>query len=580
MALDMSISKVKFSRGIGIKIGVALSIGLFIVISIFSHLNVKFTEKRLTQITIDSANKTSVSIKSAIEHAMLTGNKQIIQTVISTVGSESMIEDIKIIDTAGTVKWAKNTNEIKAVLDRTKIKSCLICHKVSKPSREPQTIIFTKDDGERILRNVTPIDNKPDCYGCHPPEKQIIGKLLVDYAIKETDSIVSKSRTILIASAAATLFSAVITTMILFNRIVGRPLRDIFDKIQEVANGNLDVQVKVKGKNEMALLGAFFNDMVHGIKTYIEREQKEHIEERLTLANVADILNKSQSIDEAVRLILNTLDIGFGVEKCAVLYIGYNGKIEIKGITGMTDEEADTFRNYMEVAFSIDDYYTLGDTITEGGYFEVRRIKERVLNGEVFIAAGCKNVIDDFLIVPLKAANTVKGAIVVSRIRNSSITSERVKKIFSIIASTIAPHFYIGTCIDEKRQMKAGPFESFIELLRDHIHRVRQYDGVLSLGIVKLKNYEGLCEVYGAEKASEKIRDFAVSVSKSIDKVHETVRISEDRIAVLLPLINKADAIDIIENACSNKIENITVEIKVVTYPDDGETPERLICEV
>ncbi len=394
------------------------------------------------------------------------------------------------------------------------------------------------------------------------------------------DSTASDNRRLLIASAAATLFSAIVISIILFNRMVGTPLGKIFDKIKEVSNGNLDTVVKVKGKDEIALLGAFFNDMVSGIKAHIEIMEKEHIEERLTLASVAEILNKSESIDEAVRLILNTLNMGFGVEKCAILYINYDGKMDVKGAIGLTDEEVDTFRNYMEIAFTIDDYYALGDPMVEIGYFEVRRIKEMVLNGEIFIAAGCKNVIDDFLVVPLKAANTVKGAIIISKIKDNNIGNDRVKKIFSIIASATAPHFYIGACMDEKRQMKSGPFESFIEILREHIHRVKQYDGVLSMGIIKLKNYEGLCEFYGPEKASEKVRDLGVSVSRAIDKMHEAIRISEDRIAVLLPMLGRAEAIEVIENASGVKMESITPEIRVVTYPDDGETAEQLICSL
>jgi hypothetical protein len=572
-----NLKSIKFTKSIGIKMAVALTVALFIVISIFSHLNVKLTEKRLIKMALDGATKSSVSIKNALEHAMLSGDKQIIQTIVDVVGSESMIEDIKIVDAGGAVRWAKNSSERGTTLDRTKIKSCLVCHKTDRPTREPLSIIFEKDTGGRVLRNVTPIDNKPECYSCHSPEIKVIGKLLVDYSIAEMDSMVSDNRRLLLASAAAALISAVIISIIIFNRMVGNPLKKIFNKIQQLSEGNLDAHVEVKGNDEMALLGAFFNDMVSGIKTYIELMEKEHIEERLILANIADILGRSESIDEAVGLILNTLNIGFGVEKCVMLYINYDGKMDAKGAVGLTDEEADTFRNYMEVAFSIEDYYALGDSITEMGYFEVRRIKEMVLKGEIFVAAGCKNVIDDFLVVPLKAANTVKGAIIVSKIKGNNIRNDKIKKIFSIIASAIAPHFYIGACMDEKRQMKAGPFESFVEILKEHIHRVSQYGGVLSMGIIRLKNYEGLCELYGAEKASEKIRDFGVSISRSIDKVHEAVRISENGIAVLLPMIPKTEAEEIIGKAAAGIAADIALTYKVVTYPEDGTTPEDIV---
>ncbi|GER93211.1 hypothetical protein A45J_0947 [hot springs metagenome] len=582
MAFDMNLKNIRFTKGLGMKMGIILVIGLFIIISIFSHLNIKLSEKRLIDMATYGATKSSISIKNAIEHAMLSGDKQIIQTIINTVGSESMVEDIKIVDAGGVVKWAKNTNEIGNMLDRTKIKSCLVCHKVGKPSRNPQTILFTKDQGKRILRNVTPIDNKAECFSCHPAENKVIGKLLIDYSITELDSITSKNRNLLIASAIATLLGTLVITMVFFNRLVGKPIGNIFDKIQQVASGNLDVQIEVKGKDEIALLGAFFNDMVYGIKTYIEREQKEHIEERLTLANIADILNRSESVEEATDLILNTLNIGFAVQKAMILYIGYDGSMQIKGTLGLTHEQAEIFKNYMEVAFNIDNYYYPIEQIgQEKGYFEIRRIKEMVLSGEIFIASGSKDIIEDFLVIPLKAANTVKGAIIVSEIKGSDISSDRAKELFSIVASAIAPHFYIGAYLDEKRQMKTGPFESFIETIREHIHKVKQYDGTLSMALIKLKNYEELCKLYGAEKAFMEINNYSLNISKVIDKVHETVRISEDRIAIILPMIAKSDAIEIIETASQTvKIENVTPEIRVVTYPDNGETAEQLICSV
>lgn len=577
MKPDMSINKIKFSKSIGTKMSVLLVLSLFIVISIFSHLNVKLTEKRLMEIAINSATQLSVSLSKAIEHAMLTGDKKTIQTIIDTISNDPMLEDIKIIDRTGKVKWAKITNEISSVIDRTKIKSCMICHHNDSPSREPLSIVFEKDTGERVLRNVTIIDNKPACHTCHPPEVNVIGKLLVDYSVRQLDRIVFDNRKLLIASAVATLISVSVITFILLHRLIGSPLKDILDKIQNVAKGNLNVQVQIKGKDEMALLGTFFNDMVSGIKSYIEREQKEHIEERLTLASVADILNKSQSTEEATNLILNTLNIGFSVEKCAILYIDYDGSMEVKGTVGLTDEEADTFKNYMEIAFNIDDYYTIENLSIDSGYFEVHRIKEKILNGEVFVASGCKNLVDNFLVVPLKIANTVKGAIIVLQIKNNDITSDRVKKIFSIVASAIAPHFYIGSCLDEKRHMKTGPYESFIETLNEHIHKVEQYSAPLSLCLIHLRNYEALCKLYSPDEASKKIRDFLICLSDAIEKVHELIRISQDKIVVILPMLTKDEAVEVIEKTLGIKEQDITLEIKIKTYPDDGQTAEQLL---
>lgn len=114
--------KIKCTKSLIFKAAVLLTIGLFIVIGIFSHINVKLTEKRLFDIAANEASKTSDAIKGSIKDAMLKNNREVIDSIISTIGKEASIEDIKIIDIIGQVKYAKDNSEVGKTLDRTKIK--------------------------------------------------------------------------------------------------------------------------------------------------------------------------------------------------------------------------------------------------------------------------------------------------------------------------------------------------------------------------------------------------------------------------------------------------------------------------
>ncbi|HCL80861.1 MAG TPA: hypothetical protein DHW81_01085 [Nitrospiraceae bacterium] len=574
---DRTDTGIKFTRSIGFKMAAALSIGLFAVISVFSHMEVKMTEKRLMKMALTEATKASGSIKSSLEHAMLAANMDTIQAVVSAVGQETMVEDIKIMDINGRVKWARNRLEIGSTLDRTRIKSCSVCHKVSVPARGSLSIVFEKDDGTRILRNVTPIDNKKECWSCHSAERKVIGKLLVDFTIKDTDAMVSESRKMLIFSAAATILSAVLIGMIVFSRLVGNPLGRLFSKVQEVANGNLDAVVEVKGRDEIALLGSFFNDMVHGIKTYIDIMEKEHVNERMTIFNVCEILKRTDSVNEAVNLILNALNIGLNIEECTVLILKDNGKVELNGFIGLPEDKAHFIKDYMETVFEVASMQVSHE------YEDVTCMKDerdKFMKDEVFVAPGDGTELNDFIIAPLKAGNRILGAITVHRIKDKDLHAGDIKSLLSIVATAIAPYFHIGLCLDERKTMKVSPFRAFMGLIGEHINRVEEYQGTLSLAVLQVENYSELSGKIGVEGASEKVQDAGVSLSSAIGKVHDITRISEDSIAIILPMIDKTEASEIIDRAAAEIGGDLVPAYKIASYPEDGETPERLMHKV
>jgi methyl-accepting chemotaxis protein len=554
---------------------VALSIGLFAVISLFSHINVKLSEKRLLKMAGTEASKISDSIKSSLEEAMLSGDTKRIQAIVDVVSMQDHIEDIKIMSGDGRVKWAKNKAETGAVMDRTKIKTCAVCHKGDiPPKRESLTSVFEKEDGTRILRNVNPIDNKEECSLCHYSDKKVLGKLLVDFSIKDTDAVVSKNRNMLIVSAAATLLSAVMISMFVFGRLVVNPVGRLFKKVEEVANGNLDAVVEIKGSDEIALLGSYFNDMVAGIRHYISMIKKEHVDERLTLSNVCEILNRSRSIDEDVELILNAVSIGFGVEECTAMILDEAGNVTMKGFTGMDADRAELIRDYMETIFE------LSSISLSKEYSEVSSVigeKDKILEGEIFVAPGNGADLADFLVVPLKAGGRILGAITVHKMKDRDIKDEEIKGLFSIIATSVAPHFYIGISQEDKKLMKTGPFNSFIESIEDNINRVKEYYGSLSLALFYAENYKMLCRKMGIREASDYVNEMGIKLSSAMGVVNETIRISEDRIAVLLPMITKSEAMDIISKALAEMPSDIAFVSTVVSFPEDGESALHLL---
>jgi GGDEF domain-containing protein/HAMP domain-containing protein len=565
--------KIKCTRSIIFKAAFAVVLCLFIVITVFSWINVKSIAKRLTDIAVNEASKASNAIKGSLENAMLFNERNSIQSIIETVGNEASIEDIKILNIGGQVKYAKNKAEIGSVLDRTKIGSCGLCHSVAIPQRDNLTVIFKKADGSRVLRNVNPIDNKKECYGCHDSSQKVIGKLLVDFNVKDVDMVVKENRMFLVASSAATVLTAAIICIISLLILIKPRLHRLTKKVKETAQGNYESVIDVEGNDEIALLSSEFNGMINAI-----RERDIRISEQLnvhtTLFNVSSILKRATSLDEDISLILHALSIGLNIEECSFLLIKEGGNVELKGYIGMTEEKADLVRLTIEELFEIS---RLPLSREREEIAAVIGEKEKLMGDEVFVAAGDGKVLDDFVIAPLKAGNTILGAITVHKIKDRAVNDPEIKNLFSIVATAIAPHVLIGLSLDKSTAMQNSPFEAFIQVLQAHIDRVEEYQGILSLAIITIENYRDIANKIGVEKASDKIRDVAAAVSSAIEKVHETTRISEDRLVVILPMIPKSDATNIIENATAGINGDIVLAYRITAYPEDGETAEQLM---
>lgn len=558
--------KIEFTKSIGFKMAAALASGLFAVIGIFSYFNVKMTEERLLKMTEIEASKMSNAIKSSFEHATLEGNQEMIQDIISTVGQQAMVEDIKILAVNGKVKWAKDTSDIGKVIDRAKEKNCVPCHSGAVAKKDRSTIIFENEAGRRILRNANPIENKKECQKCHNTGEKVRGILLVDFTMKDADMMMTDSREMLILSAIAALLAAITISILFIKRLVVKPLTGLLRKMEEVESGNLEAVFEVKGKDETSLLGAKFNNMVSSMKECHARIVDEHVNERLTLFHIAEILDRSDSVDEAAKLILDAINMGFGVEVGTIMTLKETGGVQLKGFIGLSEGRAEEVKGYIE---------------TTAAFGTTAEIKESLIKGEPFIVKEGLNKMDAFMVVPLKSSGRLVGAITIHRIRGEEIKDakdiEEVKKLFMIVSTQVSPYLFIGLCMDEKRTMKVSPFTCFLDLISEHMDRVKEYNGFVSLAVIKIENYRELCDKLGVDNASQRVQEAGFAISSAIECVHDATRITEIKFVLILPMTDKVEAMDIVNRAVAFAGDDLVIKSKIVSYPEDGETPVKLM---
>lgn len=547
--------KIKLKRSIGFKMAVAMTVGLFAVISLFSHASVRLSEERLLAMAEGEASKISTAIKSSLDNAMCAENGGGVQQIIDAVGRERMVRDIKLINRDAEVKFARNPKEIGLRLDQS-AKSCALCHGRATVSGENLTVLFTGADGHRILRNVNPIHNEARCRACHADDPEVLGKLLVDFTTDDIDRMVVENRKLLILSAGATLLSSIVLCFLLAAVLVKRPLRNLLRKMRFAGDGEADAGVVVSGDDEIVVLDETYDSLMRTIEARNQRINRQ-MEEMLALFNVSEILNKSHSIDDNIDLILKALSIGFHVRQCAILTVSGAGGLVERGACGM---DADRVKAVIS-----------GLTDPE--------LYEMVSVGKTFLASGCPGVAD-FLVVPIKSSGSIVGVITVHEVSGMEITDEELRKSFAVIATSLAPHFQIGLARAEKQEMQAGPFNAFIASVENEIAKVREYFGSLSLALVSVGNYGEVCRERGPEAASQAVQELAVGLSANLAVVHECCRIGVHTVAVILPMLDGMEAPEAVNAAIAALGSDLALRVRIATFPDNGDTALALLHAV
>ena len=544
--------KMKLKRSIGFKMAVAMAVGLFAVISLFSHTSVKLSEQRLLAMATSEASKISDAIKSSLDNAMCSGGQERVQDIINAVGKESMVHDIKLINRDALVKFAKNRTEIGTQLDQS-APSCRLCHGKPTVSEKNLTVFFTDARGQRILRNVNPIHNEERCQRCHAGDPEVLGKLLVDFTTDDIDRMVQDNRKLLILSAVATLLTSLLLCFLLASVLVKRPLRNLLVKMKFAGDEETDALTMVSGEDEIAILDETYDSLMQTIANR-NRQIEQQMEEMRALFDVSEILNKSDSIDDNIDLILKALSIGFHVQECAVLTVKGAGGLEVKGAYGLEEDKTQAV------------IAALADP----------ELAEMVAVGKTFLASGCEGLAD-FLVVPVKSAANIVGVITIHAVSDTAITDEALRKSFAIIATSLAPHFQIGLARVERQEMQVSPFNAFLAAVDNEIEKVREYFGSLSLVLVSVNNYNELGREKGAERASAMVQELAKGLSANLTVVHECSRIGVHTVAVILPMLDSLEAPETMENAIAALGSDLSLRVRTATYPENGDTALELL---
>jgi two-component system NtrC family sensor kinase len=204
---------------------------------------------------------------------MLQNQQTYVAEIIQNVGALHDIDRIRILSKSGMVIHSSDENEIGTLVDQ-EAESCLACH-LDEESMAASPMIgrprfFTSKNGERMLGSTAVIRNEPTCSngGCHahPPGQSVLGVLDIIYPLTELDKTIKTNTIQIVGLVLVFVILAAILVSTLVQRIVFRPLGDLKEGSERLAEGDLEHPIPVRSDDELGQLAESFNSMTRRLR--------------------------------------------------------------------------------------------------------------------------------------------------------------------------------------------------------------------------------------------------------------------------------------------------------------------------
>lgn len=266
-----------------------LTVGLVFLFSIttWAYFNISYQKQKVMENIVSATDRLTSTIRLGTHYAMMLNSRDDINQIITNIGRLPEIENIRIYNKAGEIKYSNHPDEIDMATN-IKAEACYICHRTDPPLSElglkERTRIFSRPDGVRMLGIISPIRNEPGCSAdchIHPEGKKILGALDLVVSLKNTDREIARSRRGIISMTA---FVFLLTSMIIFFfvlRFVNRPVKKLIQRTRSIAKGDYDSKVQISQHDEMGQLGTAIDKMGREIaqkQLELNRQRDEYVQ--------------------------------------------------------------------------------------------------------------------------------------------------------------------------------------------------------------------------------------------------------------------------------------------------------------
>ncbi|MCB0447056.1 MAG: hypothetical protein KDD03_06005, partial [Gelidibacter sp.] len=110
---------------IGVKLMIAVSILVILILAVFAYFSIKFQSDILTAEVERHANQLSETIRQSTRFDMLANRREHLHNIINEIGKETSIRNVRVLNKEGEIIYSNLENEIGDMVDKN-AESCYV----------------------------------------------------------------------------------------------------------------------------------------------------------------------------------------------------------------------------------------------------------------------------------------------------------------------------------------------------------------------------------------------------------------------------------------------------------------------
>jgi signal transduction histidine kinase len=260
-----------------------LSLLLFtLAIGTVTLLHIRREHENITRGSRETAELMLAVIERSIDSSMSVGNTRDVQAILETVGRDPHLAAARIFSPDGRILKSSHPHEIGRHVNP---------HEMTIFQRGSTHGVFVGSAGE-VVGVIKLIQNRPRCFGCHGQGPKVIGILNVDYLLRDPQAQMYASSRFFGISMLLMIGLLTGGVLLIFQRFVHRPLRQISAKMSLVEAGDLSARLEDGVGDEVGQLMASFNSMVDRLnqaKADLQQCHYQQMERADRLASVGEM---------------------------------------------------------------------------------------------------------------------------------------------------------------------------------------------------------------------------------------------------------------------------------------------------
>jgi len=348
-------------------------------------------------------------------------------------------------------------------------------------------------------------------------------------SVKEYSKPITKIKQTGYLIIALTLIAAFLIAFFI-SSVISKPILEVAQMSKTIASGNYDLPLTINRKDEVGILASSFENMREKVKSTINDLDRQ-LKQLSSLYDLGNSINSRNDINEIISLVIETLNIGFDVDKAAILL--YEEDDDIYSIAGSAGLNTDTIMNMRIEAAEMKQFvpnsaYKALNTAAAPQLFE-------------YISDEDKANLKQIVVFPLIGGGTTHGYLLL--FEHTLALSKQDIQFVSILTSLIAPTLYTSDLNKKLQEFSSNAFAILQQRIDTALAEAKKFNMPVSIARLEFKNH-ALIKNYASIKTD------IYSFLTETDRIY---RSGFNELILLLDGREKAEAKRIIEDLIENK---------------------------